>query len=244
MLCLAYMRKESFVPGEFYHVYNRGNRKREIVRDAKDRWHFLQLLYYCNNEDCFPNSFREIKGLFKLSLNKPFQWPKSWPSRKPIVKILAFSLMENHFHLLLKEIKEGGISAFMQRFGTGMTKYFNEKYQETGRLFQGPYKAKLVDEDLYLRYLSVYIQVKNPFELYPGGGIKRAMKEFDKAYEFAADYAYCSLGDYAGKRNSPIIDKDILADLFPTPREYKKFARECILGMNIDTILGDIAFNE
>lgn len=237
------MRKELPVVGEFYHVYNRGNRKQEIVRSEQDKRHFLEMLYYFNSESPLPNPFRELKGLLRLGLNKPLAWPEKWPPRKPLVKIVAFVLMRNHYHLLVKEIREGGISAFMHRLGVGMTMYFNKKYQEGGRLFQGPYKAKLVDKDLYLRYVSVYIQVKNPFELYPVGGIKGAVKEFDKAYEFAADYPYCSLGDYAGKRNSPIIDKDILIDLFPNPKEYKKFARECILGMDIGRILGDITFD-
>lgn len=127
---------------------------------------------------------------------------------------------------------------FMRKLGTGMTNYFNTKYQETGRLFQGAYKARLVDKDIYLRYLSVYVQVKNPFELYVGG-LEKAAKEFDKAFEFAVNYPFCSLADYAGKRKSPIIDKDLLEELFLSPKEYKKFARECILGMNLEEKLGD-----
>ena len=78
------------------------------------------------------------------------------------------------------------------------------------------------------------------------GGIKKAVKEFDKAYEFAINYPYCSLADYAGKRNSPIIKKELLGELFPTPEQYKEFAHECILGidgMDIDKELGDLTFD-
>lgn len=127
---------------------------------------------------------------------------------------------------------------FMRKLGDGMTGYFNKKYQETGRLFQGAYKARCVDDDVYLRYLSVYIQVKNIFELY-SGGIEKATREFDKAFDFAMDYPFCSLADYGSDRKSPIIDKGIIGEFFPDKKSYKKFAKDCILGMNIEEKLGD-----
>lgn len=162
------MRKEPFSVGSFVHVYNRGNRKQAIVIGARDKWHFLQMLYYFNHEKSIPNTFRELKTLLKSDFNSRLIWPKTWQERKPIVKILAFSLLENHFHLLLREIKKGGITTFMRKLGTGMTNYYNSKYQDSGRLFQGAYKARLVDKDSYLKYLSVYIQFKNILDLYPG----------------------------------------------------------------------------
>ena len=125
------MRKEEFTIGNYVHVYNRGSRAMPIVCDAKDRWRFLQALYYFNNELSL-----NLRDLRKLNFCKVFDWPESWPKREPIVKILVFVLMENHFHLLLKEIQKGGIAIFMQKLGTGMANYFNTKYKETGSLFQ------------------------------------------------------------------------------------------------------------
>ena len=237
------MRKEPFVVGSFVHIYNRGNRKQPIVQDAKDKWHFLQMLYYFNDEFSPANPFRELRELLKSDFNSRLTWPKEWPPHKPLVKILAFALMESHFHLLIKEIREKGTAKFMQKLGTGMTNYFNTKYQETGRLFQGAYKAKLVDEDRYLRYVSVYIQVKNPFELY-SGGLQKAIEEFDEAFEWTIQYPYCSLADYAGRRNSPIIDRDLLRVLFPDSEEYKKFARECLSSMNLNEKMGALTLDE
>lgn len=127
---------------------------------------------------------------------------------------------------------------FMRKIGTGMTNYSNIKYHETGRLFQGSYKARLVDNDIYFRYLSVYIQVKNPFELY-SGGLEEATKDFDKAFDFAVNNPFCSLADYTSDRKSPIIDKDLLGELFPDPKSYKGFAKDCIIGMNLEEKLGD-----
>ncbi len=233
------MRKEPFTVGSFVHVYNRGNRKQPIVCDDKDRWHFLQMLYYFNNQISPANIFRDLRDLLKSDFNRNFAWPAVWPARKPIVKILAFSLLQNHFHLLLKEIKVGGITMFMRKIGTGMTNYFNTKYKESGRLFQGAYKARVVNKDVYLKYLSVYIQVKNIFELRPGG-VKKALKDFDKAFDFAVQYPYCSLAEHTGKRRYPIVDKDILKAFFPTPRDYKEFTRECLKAVNLEEEIANL----
>lgn len=231
------MRIEPFTVGDFVHVYNRGNRKAEIVRDEKDKQHFLQMLRYFNTEHSIPHTFANLKEHLGPHFDAALHWPDNWPKQKPIVKILAFALADNHYHLLLKEICEGGITKFMRKLGTGMTNYFNKKHEETGRLFQGAYKGRTIHKTAYLKYLSVYIQVKHPFEAMPGG-VAAAMKNFDKAYEQAANYPYSSLGDYAGKRTSPIIDKDILGEIFPTPASYKKFAKEAM--EFIEVRLGDL----
>lgn len=232
------MRKDPFSVGSYVHVYNRGHRKMPIVRDNSDKWRFLKMLYYFNSERLPENWDRELRRKHVIL----FSWPKDWPKRQPLVKILAYCLMKNHYHLLLKEIKDGGITKFMRKLGTGMSNYYNTKYKETGTIFQGSYKARRVDEDMYLRDLSVYIQVKNPFELY-AGGLKNASANFDRAYKFAQDYQFCSLADYTGERNSPIIDKDLLGEIFQTPRDYKDFSYASIKARNLDSFLSDLALD-
>lgn len=232
------MRKEPFGVGDFVHVYNRGSRKQSIVKDKHDRQHFLQMLFYFNTEITPPNPFQDLRTRLRFNLNE-FVWPSYWAPRKPIVKILVFVLMNNHFHLILEEVIENGIAKFMQRLGTGMTMYYNKRYQEVGTLFQGSYKAKLVDKDLYLRYLSVYIQVKNGFELYPGG-LKLAIKNFDKAYEWLNEYAYASLSHYYGDIAMPIVDKSLFLEIFTSPDKYKNFAKECL--PDLENRLGDLTF--
>lgn len=130
----------------------------------------------------------------------------------------------------------------MQKFGIGFAKYYNAKYANVGTLFQGRYHGKLVDSDEYLAYVSVYIQVKNAFDVYPGG-IRKALEEFDKAFEWAAHYPFGSLGDYVGLRKSPIIEKGVLGRMFSSPEQYRKFARECILGMNLKEKIGILALD-
>ena len=166
-------------------------------------------------------------------------WPPNWPKKDPLVKILCYCLMPNHFHLLLKEIREGGISKFMQKFGGGYANYFNFKHQEVGRVFQGVYKAKLVDEEMYLKYLSVYIQVINVLELFPGG-LPAALKDFKNAMKFVEEYPFSSYADYIGLRHSLIIDKDVLGELFPTPEDYKNFVYDVISTKDISGVLGEL----
>jgi len=245
------MRKEPFFVGDFVHVFNRGNRKQEIVRDEKDRQNFLLGLYYLNNEVSPPQPIAKAKEFLKSRSNLDggcesrfdldFAWPADWGERNPLVKILTSILLDNHFHLVLEEIKEGGIAKFMGKLGNSMTGHFNEKYEESGKLFQGSYKARRVGDDNYLRYLAMYVMVKNAFDIYPGG-FENALKNFDDAYEFAVNYEYNSLASYAGGEVSPIIDTDMLKEAFPNPEEMKDFAEGCIDFMYFDEKLNTLNF--
>lgn len=232
------MRKDNFGINDFVHVYNRGNRKQAIVKDDHDRIRFLRLLYYFNTKITPSNPMQSI---LKSNFNN-WEWPEKWQPRAPIVKILSFILLDNHFHLLLKEIVEGGTTLFMRRLGTGMTNYSNIKYQESGKLFQGSYKAKRVGKDSYLKYLCIYIQVKNLLELYPRGA-SQAIKSFDKFYKWATDYKFSSLVSYSKGDSLPIIDKDIFLEIFPNPKSFDLFAKDCILSMNLEEELGDMAID-
>jgi len=195
-----------------------------ITNDEADKWRFLRSLFYMN-DDYFDPNWERITNGYEL-----YYRPDSWPERKPIVKIAAFTLMPNHVHLLLKEIKKGGISIFMQKLGQSMTNHFNEKYEQQGSLFQGSYKGKTISEDTYLRYVAVYIMVKNVFELYPKGGLRGATKNFEDAWKWAEKYPFSSLGSYTEVTSSSIVDKDVLGEIYKTPHQFKVFARDVILG--------------
>jgi len=224
------MPKEKILIEGLGHIYNRGSRKMPIVYDEADKWRFLKSLYYLNDEYAPTNIFQRLKLEIELGKCRNFERPKDWPDSRPLVKILSYCLMPNHFHLLLKEIIDGGISEFMQKFG-GFTKYINTKYNEAGSLFQGKYKRKIVKTEKILWHTDAYIQVFNPFELYPGG-LEKATKEFDKAFKFALEYPFCSLGESFGKRNLHIIDRDVLGEIWSNTSEYKEFAQEAIIYHN------------
>jgi len=218
-----------------------------IVRDENDKWRFMQTLRFFNDSNSSLNVLRQIqdmltsdvnnnKGKGNKGINKDniidfesvfnIGWPKNWPEKDPLVKILCYCLVPNHFHLLLKEIREGGVSRFMQKLGIGFAKYFNIKYNENGNLFEGSYKGKTVEGQKYLEYLSVYIQIINILRVYPGG-IRESLRNLDKFLKFAEEYPFSSYRDYIGLRKSLIIDKDVLGGIF-TPERYKKFVRDTI----------------
>ena len=233
------MRKEQFTIDSYVHVLNRGTKKLPIVRDDQDRKRFIKSLFYLNDEYVPENWSRELSRL-DIPL---FQRPSTWRDRQPIVSILAYNLMDNHFHLLLKEIKDGGISRFMHKLGTSMTNSFNLRHKETGSIFQGAYKARMIDDDNYFRYVCVYIMIKNAFERYPGG-LGVAISEFDKAYDFALRDMFYSSGEYFQGRNFSIVEKKDIEDIFETPTDFKMFARECMLGVSLDEILGDLTMED
>lgn len=231
------MRREPYSAGSYVHVVKRGTRGLPIVRDDRDRRRFILMLRHFNDQFCPDNWF---KDLLEAGLVHSFERPPSWPPQKKLVEIICFCLMNNHFHLLLKEIIEGGITRFMKRLGVGMTNYFNEKYQEVGSLFQGSYKSRTIDDDIYFQYVSVYIQVKNCFELYPGG-YQAASKNFNRVFEWAKNYPYCSLGEFMGICRKAITDPGLLSDVF-TSRKYQAFCRDFITGRSGDVLKKSVAF--
>jgi putative transposase len=217
------MRVEPYVVGSYVHVLKRGARGMPLTRDEKDRWRFVRLLYHMN--DFYKDEYWE-RETADLSI---FARPEQWPERRPIVSLLAWTLMPNHFHLIVKEITPGGVAKFVQKFSNSMSSHFNQKYNERGSLFQGSYKSRTITDDRYLRWLTSYVMVKNVFELYPGG-LERAAKEFDNAWEWGqAKYQFSSLPDFVHERNFPIIEKELLHEVFPSTASFRKASKEMIL---------------
>ena len=137
--------------------------------------------------------------------------------------------MPDHFHFLLEEITDRGIAKFMQRFCGSMTMHFNAKYKESGSIFQGAYKARTVDTNEDLQYVLPYIVVKNVLELYPGG-LKKAIREFDHAWNWAKTYPFSSFQTTVLDKDSPIIDKKHLKKLDIPNNHFKKQAYSMLLG--------------
>lgn len=178
---------------------------------------------------------KSIENELKSDFNSKLIWPSDWTEKDPLVDVIAFVLMNNHFHLILQEREEEGVTEFMRKLGTGMTNRFNTRYEETGRLFQGAYKARRVDQDRYLQYLAVYVHIKNVFELYPGG-FEEALQNFDDAFEFAVDYPYSSLGAYLDNQHLavPVLEKEMMENIIKDKEGFRKFAKNCIDFMDFD----------
>jgi len=218
------MRQEQFGPGTFVHVVNRGAHKIDIVRSDADRWRFLKLLRYLNDANAPRNWERDVSP---AHIRNNFARPEHWKEASPYVSLLAYCLKNNHFHLLLLEQMEGGTSKFMQRISRSMAANFNARYGGSGALFQGPFRARIVDNDRHLQHLVVYITVKNSLEMYPGG-LKAAVRNFDDAYAWAVRYPFSSAADFVGGRASSLIDHVTRRSLFASPSDFKVAAEDLV----------------
>lgn len=220
------MRVEPFAIGSYIHAIKRGARGMPITNNATDKDRFLKILYYMNEEYFDENWERDTASADGILFARP-NW---WPERKPLVHILAYTLMPNHAHLMLEEIRDGGVSMFMKKLAQSMTNHFNQKYKQKGSLFQGAYKSRTIQDDTYLRYVAAYIMVKNTCELYPRGKLRGAMEHFEDAWKWAVTYRFSSLGEYVGIRKTPILNNTFLAEVFGSPKRLKSFARDVLLG--------------
>lgn len=135
--------REAPVTGELYHIYNRGVDKRTIFLAKYDLEHFFALLTQANSV---------------IPIGHVNRGPTPANDEKDkLVGILAYHLLGNHFHLILRQKVEGGIAEFMKRLGGGYTSYFNKVHDRSGSLFQGKYKYIHVNTDEYLRYVLAYV---------------------------------------------------------------------------------------
>jgi REP element-mobilizing transposase RayT len=205
------MRRTPFAEGEWYHCYTRGVDKRTVFESPKEYERYLQLLYICNNDKIIHRS-----DLLSLSHEEILALPRD----NPIVAVGAFALMPNHPHLLLKEIRQGGISQFMGRVSNAYTKYFNIKRERVGNLFVSPFRAKHVPSDLYFKHLVRYILL-NPAELFESRWKDGEVRDLHELEQKLLAYPYASISEFWGgqRAESMILDADSLglltADLPP-----------------------------
>jgi putative transposase len=197
------MSRELIETGELYHIYNRGVEKRDVFLDDGDHLRFIHHLYHLNTQNKPPHLSSVLTNLSDANKEVgPPRFTRRAQSRDPLVDIIAYVLMPNHYHLLLSQRVDRGISQFMQRLGTGYTMFFNEKYERSGALFQGKYKYKKISTDRHFLYIPHYIHM-NPIPLLHDARMKQGgpTSLFDKLVE----YRWSSLRDYIGIRNFPSV---------------------------------------
>jgi len=224
-------RKVQFAPGEFYHIYNRGNGRQNIFYNDRDMYRFLQAMYISNSNSpiCGIEDLEKNKSGYTLSeIEKIFTDNNVVPNT--LVKICADCLIPNHFHFFLQEIKENGITRFMQRLGTGYAKYFTTKYDRPGSLFQGRFKAVHIKDDDQLRYLLAYINAINPAQIVEPDLKKEGIKDFYKVYDAVDKYNWSTHQEFMNRRDSIIVDKGLLGKLYPAPEDYISFIKDVLSG--------------
>lgn len=199
------MRNVPLVEKEFYHIYNRGVDKRNILIDIDDLNRFLKGMV----------EFNVIKPIGSIYENRKRKRGRQASTiQKPLVNFIAYAINQNHFHFILEQIAERGIEKFMHRLGTGHSKYFNSKHKRSGALFQGKFKAKLIDSNEYLLHLSAYINLN------------------DKAHNRgrqASTLGKTSWNEYVKENyTDSLCKKEMILGQFKNRRKYQEFAESSL----------------
>lgn len=184
-----------YTENSFYHLYNRGVEERDIFLDEQDYKVFLHFLKRYLTKP--PESPDRIQPVWKFDLFDKLQ-------------LIAYCLMPNHFHLLIKQVTKQAITDFMRALANSYVRYFNEKYKRVGTLFEGIYKGVLVENETYLLHLTRYIHI-NPMEV-------MEVQPGDRLHlkEILINYPYSSYGEYLGKRQTTWIHPEEILAFFKT----------------------------
>ena len=203
-------RKEQFVNNEIYHVVLRAIDDNVIFKNQDDYYRGIFSLYEFNNIN--PTTIRDRrearlreKNLQSIVRNSISRDPLSADDKRDkLVEVLSFCLMPNHPHLLLRQIRDGGITKFMMKFGAGYGGYFNRKYNRKGHVFQNRFSSTHIKNDEQLKTVFVYIHT-NPISLIEPKWKEKGIKDPEKVIKFLENYKWSSYQDYIKKKNFPSV---------------------------------------
>ncbi len=209
-----------FVNGEIYHIVIRRMGEEKLFLDIDDYYRGIFCIYEFNTTK--PITIRERRALrkrFKKAIREEI--PRGSPpvtvvkrdetmvfkdERDLLVEVLAFCLMPNHIHLLLRQLKTGGISNFMLKVESGYASYFKRKYgtKIKGHFFQDRFSVTPIKNDTQLRVVFTYIHT-NPTSCVEPGWKEKGVKDPEKVIKFLEEYKWSSYQDYLGKKNFPSV---------------------------------------
>lgn len=203
-------RKVVFTNEQIYHAYNRGVEKRPVFTNKREYVRALDTIKLYRFADL---PIRLSKFLVIPAKERDELFKEIVEKHKKLVDILAFCLMPNHFHFLLRQKQNGGVSTFVSNVTNSYTKYFNVKHQRVGALFQGIFKAVWVEDEDQLLHLSRYIHL-NP------------VSSFLIKPEALQDYTWSSYSEYLGRSNGTICDTKTVLSFFPSIEKYMEFVMD------------------
>ena len=210
-------KRDEFIRRQIYHLVLRAIDDNLLFKDIDD--HFRAIFSIFEFNDLNPSTIQErrkTRKRFKKRIKKldrgltsiqsaGFIFIDKIDKRDKLVEILAFCIMPNHIHLLVRQLKDGGITKFMRKLGTGYAGYFNRKYDRRGHLFQNTFNSIHVKNDNQLRTLFTYNHT-NPISIVEPKWKKIGIKDPDKVIKFLEEeYRWSSYFDYIEKKNFPSI---------------------------------------
>lgn len=194
--------------GECYHIFNRGVNKLPFFNSVYDYKRFMRSMLYYQTEGPKPS----------FSLFSPMN--QELNRNKKIVDIICYCLMPNHFHFLLRQVKDKGITEFLGKFSNSYTKYFNIKHGRVGPILQGEFKSVLVENNEQLLHLSRYIHL-NPLV----SGVTQDLE----------NYQWSSYPEYLNSSGTDLCSKGVILNQFKEIQGYKQFVLDQVgYGMELE----------
>ncbi len=200
-------RKIPLVTDEIYHVFNRGINKQPTFTNNWELKRAVDSVFLYR----FDNPPVRLSQFLHLDDKKRRDVLEILKNKRVLVEIFAFCLMPNHFHFLLKQKVDNGISKFMSNFQNSYTRYFNTKHERDGSLFLDQFKGVRVEDDEQLMHVSRYIHL-NPYT----GYVVKSLEELEK-------YNWSSFPDYIDIENHNFVYRKFVLDFFSSTQQYKKF---------------------
>lgn len=215
-------RKEEFLNNEMHHIVLRGIDENLIFKNKDDYYRGIFSIYEFN--DSMPvviQKRREKRKSFKKQLQESrrrastglstglsmvFSGLEFIDERDKLIDVLCFCFMPNHIHLLLRQIKEGGIHKFMVKLGSGYGRYFNQKHQRKGYVFQNRFRSVTIKDNNQLMTVVNYIHA-NPISLIEPNFKEQGIKNHfvKEIINFLKTYKWSSFQDYIGIKNFPSV---------------------------------------
>lgn len=221
------MQQPQFVNNEIYHASLRGVGDVQIFKDINDYYRGIFSVYEFDNTKLITIRERRKERLRLKEILDHSNRDKIPDTRDLLVEILAFCFMPNHIHLLLRQLKKGGIVKFMNKFGAGYPAFFYEKYKLKGKgyFFQRRFKLIHIADEEQLKTVFVYIHT-NPIAIIEPNWKEKGIKDIKKTTQFLENYKWSSYLDYIGKKNFPSLvkeEKEYILNIMGGENGYKKF---------------------
>ena len=192
------LRRVVLSEGEFYHVYNHASHNLQLFSTNQSYGQFLEAV----------NFYVQSRPLVRFSIYKKSRNSHPIDLLDPLVRVICFCLMPNHYHFVLKQEKNEGIRKFIQRLCNSYSHYYNKKNKSGGSLFKGNFRAVRIENNEQLLHLSRYIHL-NPVT--------------DYFVEKPEDWHFSSYCDYVGNGRFDFIEPDVILDQFSEKKDYQKF---------------------
>ena len=225
-------RKEQLITGEMYHIVMRALDDNLIFKDLNDYYRGIFSIYEFNNANSVEIWKRRRNRIVEKKREKlgDIGSPTILDGRDKFVEILAFCFMSNHIHLLVKQIRDNGISKFMQKTGIGLGKYFNSKYKRKGHVFQDCFGSVHIENDNQFMTTVSYI-FTNPVALIETGWKELGIRNHSvkDVVKFLEEYKWSSYQDCIGIKNFPsVTERKFLMEMMGGAEGLKEIIKDWI----------------